>query len=143
MDFPEQTIQLLYRAIKRAVVDPGNINTGDRIVVTGDIDDIEGIVEKNEVITDDIFNITLKTSTGTQTFQISNKNYIHIIQRADMLNMRNHTDYNRDLEDVSKDAHKYTEKDRHPIFGPVEKSDKSTLPSSKISLVMKNKGNSK
>jgi len=137
LDFTNQTIQFLYAAIKRASVSPDNINVGDYIVITGATDDTIGIIKKISAISNTAADITLKTSSGTRTLQISDKNYIHIIQRADMLDMRKHTDYERDLEDVDKGTHKLTEKDQRPALGPDIKSDKSELPTSKISLVMK------
>lgn len=58
-----------------------------------------------------------------------------------MLNMRNHIEYERDLKDVDKGTHTFTEKDQRPEYGPVETSEKSELPTSKISLVMKTQKN--
>ena len=142
LNFSEQTAQFLYKAVKRASISPDNICTGDFIVVTGTEDDTVGVVKKITITPDNTVDMVLKTSSGTKTLSVSSKNYIHIIQKADMLNLRDHIDYERDLKDVDKGVHKYTEKDQRPKLGPDEKSDKSELPTSKISLVMKReKGN--
>lgn len=134
----EQIAQFLFRDVKKASVNHTDINKGDHIIVTGASDDIIGIVNNTDTI-GDTTSIVLNTSSGEKALQVSSKNFIHIIQRADMLNMRNHIEYERDLKDVNKGTHKLTEKDQHPVFNPVEKSDKSELPSSKISLMMKKK----
>ena len=132
----------MYKAVKRSSVNPHKIGGGDYIIVTGAESDIAGIVEKIDINIDNSADIILKTSSGTRkTLQISDKNYIHIIQRANMLNMRNHTDYERDLKNVDKTTHEYTKKDQHPALSLDEKSDKSELPASKISLVMKSSKN--
>ena len=136
MDLIEQTAQFLFKAVKKASVNHADINNGDHIVVTGVDDDITGIVNSVNTV-GDVTTVVLNTSSGKTTLQVSNKNFIHIIRRADMLNMRDHIDYERDLKDVDKGTHEYTEKDQRPVLGPDEKSDKSELPTSKISLVMK------
>ncbi len=136
MSLIEQTAQFLFKAVKKSSVNHVDINKGDHIIVTGANNDIMGIVN-NVATVGDITTVILATGSSEQSLQVSSENFIHIIQRADMLDMRNHTDYERDLKDVDKDTHKYTEKDQHPAFGPDEKSDKSELPTSKISLVMK------
>lgn len=141
MNSTEQSAQLLFKAVKKASVNHVAINAGDRIVVTGTDDDITGVVNSADTI-GDITTVVLDTGSSKETLQVSSKNFIHIIQRANMLNMRNHIDYERDLKDVDKGTHGLTEKDQRPVFGPDEKSDKSELPTSKISLVMKKqKGN--
>ena len=132
----EQAAQLLFKAVKRASVRHIDINTDDHIVVTGADDDITGIVDSVDTVKNTT-TVVLDTGSSKETLQISSENFIHIIQRADMLNMRSHIDYERDLEDADKGTHKYTEKDQRPALGPDEKSDKSELPTSKISLVMK------
>lgn len=136
MNSIEQAAQFLFRAVKKASVNHADINKGDRIAVTGADDDIIGIVESADTVKD-VTTVVLDTGSNKETLQISSENFIHIIQRADMLNMRSHIDYERDLKDADKGTHKYTEKDQRPVFGPDEKSDKSELPTSKISLVMK------
>ena len=132
----EYTAQRLFRAVKKASVNHVEINKGDYIVVTGANNDITGIANNVDTV-GDITTVVLDTGSSEKSLQVSSENFIHIIQRADMLNMRNHIDYERDLKDTDKGTHKYTEKDQHPTFGPDEKSDKSELPASKISLVMK------
>ena len=136
MDPIEQTAQFLFRAVKKASVNHTDIHEGDHIVVTGADDDIVGVVNSVDT-TEGITTVVLDTGLNEETLQVSSKNFIHIIQRADMLDMRKHIDYERDLTDADKGTHKYTEKDQRPVLGPDEKSDKSELPTSKISLVMK------
>lgn len=136
LDSVERIARFLYTAVKRAVVNPNSLNTGDFITITRAEDDVVGVVEKVTPI-DNAVDIILKTSSGTKTLRISSKNFIHIIQKkADMLNLRKHTDYERDLKDMTKEDH---QRDRRPEYGPEEKSDKSELPTSKISLVLKQK----
>jgi len=129
----EQAAQFLFKAVKKSSVNHTNINKGDHIIVTGTDDDDVGIVNNVDTI-EDVTTVLLDTGSGEKTLQVSSKNYIHIIQRADMLNMRSHTDYERDLKDADKGVQDHVEK---PVFGPCEHSDKSELPTSKISLVMK------
>lgn len=138
MNFASQTAFLLYRAVKSASVSSNSLDVGDFVVVTGAEDDIAGTVEGIVPIGGTV-DITLKTSSGIKILQVSNKSYIHIIRKADMLNLRDHIDYERDLEDVDKGVHEYTEKDQRPEYGPDEKSDKSELPASKISLNLRKK----
>lgn len=138
----EQTAQFLFRAVKKASVNHTDIHEGDHIVVTGADDDIVGVVNsvgttEDTTTEDTTTTVVLDTGLSEETLQVSSKNFIHIIQRADMLDMRKHIDYERGLTDADKDTHKYTEKDQRPVLGPDEKSDKSELPTSKISLVMK------
>ena len=128
--------------MKKASVNHTDINVGDHIVVTGTNDDITGIVNSTDTVKN-ITTVVLDTGLSKETLQVSSENFIHIIQRADMLNMRNHTDYGRDLKDVGKSTHKLTEKDQRPTLGPDTESDKSELPTSKISLVMKKQKDSK
>lgn len=136
MNSIEQTAQLLFKAVKRASVNHTDITVGDYIIVTGANDDTAGIVDDVNTIEDNT-TIVLSTSSGKEILQISSKNFVHIIQKANMLNMRDHIEYERDLKDIDKDTHKYTEKDQHPLHGLDEKLDKSNLPASKISLTMK------
>lgn len=139
MNSASQTARLLYKAVKRASVSLDSLNIGDLVVITGAKDDTIGIVKETAPI-DDAVDVILKTSLGIKILRVSNKNFIHIIQKkADMLNLRDHIDYERDLEDVDKGTHGYTEKDQRPVYGPDEKSDKSELPASKISLNFRKK----
>lgn len=139
MNFAAQTARLLYKAVKRASASSDSLNIGDLVVITGATDDTVGTVE-GVISIDGAVDITLKTSLGIKILRVSNKNFIHIIQKkADMLNLRDHIDYERDLEDVDKGTHEYTEKDQRPVYGPDEKSDKSELPTSKISLNLRKK----
>lgn len=137
MNLNEQTARYLFNAVKKASVDHADIGKGDRIVVTGADDDIDGVVNSVDTV-GDVTTVVLDTSSGEETLQVSSRNFIHIIQRAtDMLDMRKHIDYERDLKDADKGVHKFTEKDQRPTMGPDEKSDKSEFPTSKISLMMK------
>ena len=138
MNSIEHVAQLLFKAVKKSSVNHVDINKGDCIIVTGTDDDITGIVNNIDTVSD-ITTVIVDTGSSKKSLQVSSENFIHVIQRANMLNMRNHIDYERDLKDVDKGTHKYTEKDQHPLLGPDEKSDKSELPASKISLVMKTK----
>jgi hypothetical protein len=128
-EIAQNTAQLLYRAIKKASVSPDKLDIGDLIVITGANNDVVGIIDNLQEI-DNQTQATMHIATGSCTVKISDKNYIHLIKRADMLNLRNHTDYERGLKDMSKDTH---EKER-PEFGPVTDCSKSALPTSKISL---------
>ena len=136
MNSTEQSAQLLFKAVKKSSVSHTDINVGDHIVITGADDDITGIINSANTI-DDVTTVVLDTGSSKETLQVSSENFIHIIQRADMLNMRDHIKYERDLKDTDKGTHKLTEKDQCPALGPDTESDKSELPTSKISLVMK------
>jgi len=120
---------LLYQAVKKAAVSSSDVVPGDLVVITEDERDVVGIVQKASGSS-----LTLKTSQGSQIFEISNENFIHIIKTADMLDLRNHTDYERDLKDVEAEDY---QNDGRPVFSPVEDSEKSELPTSKISLSLK------
>lgn len=137
MNSVEQTAQFLFKAVKNASIDCTDINKGDHIVVTGADNDIIGVVNSVDIAGDATTTVVLDTCSGEKTLQVSSANFIHIIQRADMLNMRNHNDYTRDLENVDKSMYVPTEADRRTTFGPDMESDKSELPTSKISLMMK------
>ncbi len=129
VDTIKNVAQLLYRAVKKAAVSPDTLEIGDLIIITGSTDDIVGIVDNLED-TNNVTNITLHTATGLQSIKVSDKNFIHLIKKADMLNLRKHTDYERDLKDMTKEKG-YKER---PEFGPVTDSEKSVLPTSKVSL---------
>lgn len=135
----EHTAQLLYKAVSQASISPTKLGIGDLIIITSAMDDIVGIVDNLQEV-DDQINIVLYTVTGLRQIKVSDKNYIHLIKRADMLSLRKHTDYERDLKDMTKDTHGY-DKDyaQSPEHGPVLDSDKSNLPTSKISLNLRNK----
>ena len=135
----ERTAQLLYKAVSQASIPPAKLGIGDLIIITGATDDAVGIV-KDLQETDDQINIVLYTAKGLQQIKVSDKNYIHLIKRADMLSLRKHTDYDRDLKDMTEDTHGYDKGcTQSPEHGPVLDSDKSNLPTSKISLNLRNR----
>ncbi len=137
MNSVEQTARLLFKAVKRASVNHTTICKGDQIVVTGADNDVIGIVDSTDTVGDTTI-VVLDTSLGRETLRVSCDNFIHIIQRADMLNMRDHNDYERDLVDTDTAMRAPSKKDQRPKYGPSEgKSDPSALPTSKISLQMK------
>jgi len=129
------TIQLLQRAVKKASTPLEDIRVGDSIIVTGSDSDVEGTVKtlifgdnENEI------KVELNTVAGVKVLNISNNNFIHIIKKANMLNLRKHHEYERDLKDMTKEDH---QNKGRPEYGPVEKSDKSNLPTSKVSLSLR------
>ena len=128
-DIVKNVAHLLYRAVKKAAVSPNMLNTGDLIIVTGATDDIVGIIDSLEDINNET-HIILHTATGLCSIKVSDKNFIHLIKKADMLNLRKHIDYERDLKDMTKEK----EHKERPGFGPVIDSKKSVLPTSKVSL---------
>ena len=139
MSFHEKTADLLYNAVKRAAINPLDITEGDLIVITGDIDDTVG-----NVLTLDksggVINIKLRTTSGIQTLRIDDTNFIHVIQKVSMLDLRKHHEYERENEKSNKEVDmikklKGSPKER-PQFS-VEQSEKSELPTSKISLSLR------
>lgn len=135
MNTVEQTVRLLYNAVKKASVSSAALSKGDLVVITGNTDDTVGIINDLQIVNNTI-TAMINTVTGTKSICLSNdRNFIHLIKRADMLNLRDHTDYERDLKDMSKEKHGY--QDGHaerPEYGPTMDSKKSELPTSKISL---------
>lgn len=128
----QSVIRLLRLAIKNSTVNPEDIRVGNRIVITNADDDIEGTVQgRNSSNT-----VQLNTASGVKTIKLSNNSVIHIIKKADMLNLRKHNEYERDLKDMTKEDH---QNKGRPEYGPEEKSDKSNLPSSKISLSLRSR----
>ena len=139
MNFQERTADLLYKAVKRAVVTPSYIEQGDLIVITEEDNDSVGIVDSLET-TGSATSITLKTASGLKTLQVDDTNFIHVIQKAAMLDLRKHHQYERKDEESNKEVDmikklKGDHKER-PQFTD-EKSDKSALPTSKISLSLR------
>jgi len=122
---------LLHFAVKSSIVNFENIRVGDRIVITNVEDDVDGTVQELK-----LDNIRLLTSSGVKNIKYSKNNIIHIIKRADMLNLRNHNEYERDLKDMTKEDH---QNKGRPEYGPEEKTEKSNLPTSKISLSLRSK----
>jgi len=131
----EHTAQLLYKAVTQASVTPDKLGVGDLIIVTGADNDTVGIIDDLQSVENNQIKVILHTASGLRTLKVSDKNYIHLIKRADMLNLRKHTDYERDLKDMSGEKG-HAER---PKYGPVIDSDKSALPTSKISLNLRRK----
>ena len=92
----QNNIQLLYQAVKNSSVLPQDIRLGDTIIVTGSDDDTVGIVRTLIFNDENNLSMELSTTSGTKMFKVSNNNFIHIIKKADMLNLRKHNEYERD-----------------------------------------------
>ena len=139
MNFQENTADLLYRAVKKAAVIPSSIKKGDLVVITGTDSDTIGTVHSLETkgITT---SITLKTSSGLKILDIDDTNFIHIIQKDAMLDLRKHYEYERGSKEFDKEVD-ILEKEKNPNHErpqfSVDKSDKSVLPTSKISLSLR------
>jgi hypothetical protein len=114
-----------------ASASPQDVRLGDTIIVTGADNDTIGLVRT--LIHDDENNLSLElnTTSGLKVIKVSDNNFIHIIKKANMLNLRKHNEYERDLKDMSKEDH---QNEGRPAIDIVETSEKSNLPSSKISL---------
>ena len=117
MNLIQSAIRLLHFAVKSSIVNFENIRVGDRIVITNVEDDVDGTVQELK-----LDNIRLLTSSGVKNIKYSKNNIIHIIKRADMLNLRNHNEYERDLKDMTKEDH---QNKGRPEYGPEEKTEKS------------------
>jgi len=130
----QSIIRLLHLAVKSSTTSPEDIRPGDTIIVTSSDEDITGIVETISTAPEDNVVVLLNTSSGTKPFILSDNNIIHIIKKANMLNLRKHNDYERDLKDMSKEDH---QNKGRPEYGPEDKTDKSNLPASKISLSLR------
>ena len=136
LNFHEKTADLLYNAVKRAAVDPLSITAGDLVIITGDTDDIVGTV----LTLDKSGNIKLRTTSGIQTLRVDDTNFIHVIQKVSMLDLRKHYEYEREKEKSNKEVDMIKELKDSPKERPqfsVEKSEKSVLPTSKISLSLR------
>jgi hypothetical protein len=129
----QSSIQLLKYAVKSSLVSPQDVGLGDAIVITGATDDTTGIV-RTLIFGEGTTSIELTTASGTKILKVSNNNFIHIIKKAGMLNLRKHNDYERDLEDMTKEDH---QNKGRPEYGPEEKCEKSNLPTSKVSLSLR------
>ena len=135
MNFQEKTADLLYKAVKKSSVSPAVLEPGDFIVVTKEFGDVVGIInslEKQGKYT----NLILKTSSGLQTVQVDDTNFIHIVQKVGLLNLRDHHQYERTNEESNKEVDMTKKNNEHyerPQF-TIENSNKSELPTSKISL---------
>ncbi len=138
MNVQDKTADLLYRAVRRSAVLPTDIEQGDLIVVTEDNSDTVGIVHSLEQKESSI-NVTLKTVFGFRALRVSNMNFIHVIQKAAMLDLRKHNQYERTNEESNKEKDMIKENKGHkerPEFY-VDHSEKSVLPTSKISLSLR------
>lgn len=130
----QSVIRLLHLAVKSSTASSEDIGPGDTIIITGSEEDVTGIVETIGHTPEDNVVVNLNTTSGIKLFVLSNNNIIHIIKKADMLNLRKHNDYERDLKDLSKKDH---QNKGRPEYGPEETTDKSNLPASKISLSLR------
>jgi len=135
LSFQEKQADLIYKAVKSASVSPSSIEKGDFIVVTSDSNDVMGVVTSLSS-TGGITSVSIHTPSGVQTLQVDNNNFIHLLQKAAMLDLKKHMDYERANEDLNKEVDMISKNDgkhkERPQFS-VEKSDKSALPTSKIS----------
>lgn len=135
MNFQEKTADLLYNAVKKSTMSLSKVSTGDLIVITGTKDDKIGIVASINLINNKA-DICLRTSAGIETIQVNDTRFIHTIRKATMLDLRDHSKYQRDDDEVDvikKNKDKYKERPEYSV----EKSDKSVLPTSKISLSLR------
>lgn len=138
MDFQEKTADLLYKAVKRSAAPLSKVAKGDLIVITEGDSDTIGIVDSLEPVGKDI-DVTLQTSSGTLLRRVSDTNFIHVIQKAAMLDLTPHHDYERTDEKLNKEKDMIKELEGHkerPQFS-VDQSEKSVLPTSKISLSLR------
>lgn len=139
MNFQERTADLLYSAVRRAAVSPEIIAKGDLIVVTEADSDTIGTVTSSK-LDGNHKTVILNTRTGTRTLQIDDTHFVHVIQKAAMLDLRKHYQYERTDEASNKEVDRLAKnKDVHkerPEFCE-EISDKSALPTSKISLSLR------
>ena len=125
----------LLRDVVANTVHATTITPGDIIVVTLDLTDKIGVVTH---VSDD-HRIFLKTASGIEVIEPVNQGFIHMIQKAahaiEVLRLRNHLDYERDLKDMTKETHQNSGR---PEYGP--EIDKDTkIPRSKICLNLKKK----
>ena len=125
----------LFRDVVANTITSEHLSIGDTIVVTLDVTDKIGVVAK--IFPDN--SILLKTASGLETLKSSSLEFMHMIRKADNkdsiehLKLRNHTDYERDLKDMTKEKHQH---DGRPEHSP--EIDKATgIPRSKICLNLK------
>ena len=146
MSFHEKTADLLYNAVKRAAINPLDITEGDLIVITGPTSDVMGKVRKisrcgkGNMIDLKTSRSIDGTSSGVYHIYADNTTFIHVIQKVPMLDLRKHHEYERANEASNKEVDmikklKGSPKER-PQFS-VEQSEKSELPTSKISLSLR------
>jgi hypothetical protein len=146
LNFHEKTADLLYKAVKHSVVDPNLIEMGDVIVITGPTSDIVGEVQKVsrgakgtliELKTPESVN---ETSSGVHHICVDASSFIHVIQKVSMLDLRKHYEYERENEKSNKEIDMFKKLENSPKERPqfsVESSEKSVLPTSKISLSLR------
>jgi len=127
----EKQADLIYKAVKTSSVSPSLLERGDLVVITADNDDVVGTIRSLSTA-GKFTTVSLNTTSGVQTHQITNNNFIHIIEKAAMLSLKNHEDYERTDDEVDVIAKNKDEHKERPEYG-VESSEKSNLPTSKIS----------
>lgn len=138
MNFQEKTADLLYKAVRRSAVSPTHLEIGDLIVVTENARDTVGVIHSLEHEGNAV-NVILKTASGPQLVRVSDTNFIHVIQKAAMLDLRNHNQYERTNEESNKEVDMIEKGKGHkerPQFS-IDQSEKSELPTSKISLSLR------
>jgi len=137
LNFHEKQADLIYTSVKNASVSPNSIEKGDLIVITANEDDIVGTIHSLSTEGKKT-TILLNTTSGIQQHEVTNNNYIHIIQKDAMLSLKNHEDYERTDDEIDVIAKNKDEHKERPEYS-VEDSDKSNLPASKISLSLRPK----
>jgi len=139
LNFQENTANLLYKAVKRASVSPTSIKIGSLVVVTDADTDTVGVIQAIEPV-GNFTNITLQTTSGIKSLLINDTNFVHILRKKAMLDINPHYQYERTDEKINKEVdmikkNKGKHKER-PDFS-IENSEKSALPTSKISLSLR------
>ena len=131
MNSYEQQADLLYKAVKIAAISPVQVDIGDLIAITGNDTDVYGFVRASHKEGKFIC-FDMHTKDGMHTIKTSDENFVHIIKKDAMLDLRNHYEYERTEDE--KDMFKALEGEHHerPRLS-VEESDKSVLPTSKVS----------
>lgn len=125
----------LLRDVLASAVSPSTLAAGDTVVVVLNSMDKVGVVTR---IAEDN-TIFLRTTSGTEVIEPVDQESVYMIRKADhvmeTLKLRNHTEYERDLKDMTKETHQYSGR---PEYGPEVDTD-TKIPRSKICLNLKKK----
>lgn len=136
----DKIADLLTLAVLRDTTDSRDLCVGDCIVITAADSDTVGVVKQVKEAANDATCLVLGTKQGDVEVVTTPQTYVHLIQTAEarkaLLKLRQHHEYERELKDVPKKVHS-PEEDARPKFGPVTNSEKSELPTSKISLSLR------